>query len=119
MSNAFSRFKVNRGSIYNSVQTGQIASYVTGIENNDVEISEEQQFLLDSAATIQALLNQLESDNPLATEAEQIAYVSDETSPSFKRRLIKALKAGSTKAVQEHLDRPSITAIVHNWMDSE
>lgn len=123
MSSAFSRFKVNSGSIYNSVQTGQIANYVTGAANSSNNtVSGEQQFLMDSVATIQELLRQLEVGNPSATDAEQIAYVNDETSPSFKRRLVKALQAGDIKALQEHLNSPYASAsmaIVQNWMKSE
>ena len=46
---------------------------------------------------------QLEESNPNATEVEQIAYLEDETTPSFKRRVSGALKAGGESAIDEFI----------------
>jgi len=75
--------------------------------------------LAEAAAEIQKLLKQLEQTNPTATESENIAYVNDETTPSFKRRVVSALQAGSEAAIEEFLDNPYINvgkAIVKSWI---
>ncbi len=62
---------------------------------------EQKQTLAEAAAEIQQLLKQLEQTNPSATEAEKIAFVNDETSPSFKRRVVGAVKALGEAAIDE------------------
>ena len=66
-------------------------------------ISEEKRTLAEAANAIQQLLKQLEESNPNATEIEQIAYLEDETTPSFKRRVIGALKAAGEAAIDEFI----------------
>ena len=66
-------------------------------------ISEEKRTLAEAAKEIQQLLKQLEESNPNATEIEQIAYLEDETTPSFKRRVSGALKAGGESAIDEFI----------------
>ena len=46
---------------------------------------------------------QLEESNPNATEVEQIAYLEDETTPSFKRRVSSALQAAGETAIDEFI----------------
>lgn len=55
------------------------------------------------AAEIQNLLKSLEKTNPTATETEKVAYVNDETTPNFKRRVAGALKASSETAIDEFI----------------
>ena len=66
-------------------------------------ISEEKRTLAEAANAIQQLLKQLEESNPNATEIEQIAYLEDETTPRFKRRVSSALKAGGESAIDEFI----------------
>ena len=75
----------------------------TGINNGVVNInaSERQKILAESAAEIQSLLKQLEVTNPSATEPEQIAYVNLATKPGLKNRAIGALKEGGEVAIEE------------------
>ncbi|MFN6496187.1 MAG: pentapeptide repeat-containing protein [Nostoc sp. DedQUE01] len=64
---------------------------------------EQRQNLAEAAAEIQKLLKQLEQTNPTATETEKVAYVNDETTPSFKRRVVGALQAGGETAIDEFI----------------
>ncbi|MCC5599071.1 hypothetical protein [Nostoc favosum] len=45
----------------------------------------------------------MEQTKPTATESEQIAYINDETTPSFKRRVVGTLQAGSEAAINEFI----------------
>ncbi|MCC3415830.1 MAG: hypothetical protein JGK01_25295 [Microcoleus sp. PH2017_03_ELD_O_A] len=87
--------------------------------NSFVQQSEQKQTLAASAKEIQQLLKQLEVSNPTATDAEKIAHVNDETTPSFKRRAVGALQAGGEAAIEEFLDNPYVNvgkAIVKGWI---
>lgn len=53
--------------------------------------------------TFLELLKQLEKANPSATENEKIAYVNNETTPSFKRRVVGALQAIGEAAIDEFI----------------
>jgi len=53
--------------------------------------------------TFPELLKQLEKANPSATETEKIAYVNNETTPSFKRRVVGALQASGETAIDEFI----------------
>jgi hypothetical protein len=66
-------------------------------------ISEEKKTLAEAANEIQQLLKQLEKSNPNATEIEQIAYLEDETTPRFKRRVSSALQAAGETAIDEFI----------------
>ncbi|MBD2297403.1 pentapeptide repeat-containing protein [Nostoc sp. FACHB-190] len=87
--------------------------------NQHIYVSEQRQTLAEAATEIQSLLKQLEKNNPTATEAEIIAYVNDETTQSFKRRVISALQAGSETAIEEFLDNSYVNifkAIIKAWI---
>ena len=75
----------------------------TGVNKGIINInaSERQKTLAESAAEIQRLLKQLEETNPSATEPEQIAYVNLATKPDFKQRAISALQEGGEVAIEE------------------
>ncbi|OCQ94732.1 hypothetical protein BCD67_04100 [Oscillatoriales cyanobacterium USR001] len=71
---------------------------------------------------MQRLLKQLEKTNPTATEIEKVAYIKDETSPSFQRRVVSALQAGGETAIEEFLDNSYVNvvkAIVKGWIKPE
>ena len=110
---------IGGGSVYGAVIAGQMAGYVSG--NNSLIVRQEQT-LVEAAAEIQQLLKHLEKINPTATDAEKIAHVNDETSPSFKRRAVRALQAGGEAAIEEFLDNPYVNvtkAIVKGWIKPE
>ncbi|KYC37881.1 hypothetical protein WA1_05095 [Scytonema hofmannii PCC 7110] len=48
-------------------------------------------------------MKQLERTNPTATDSEKVAYVNDETTPSFKRRVVSALQASGETAIDEFI----------------
>ncbi|MEH2243315.1 hypothetical protein [Nostoc sp.] len=60
--------------------------------NQNIYTSEQKQTLVDASTEIQRLIKQLEQNNPTANETEKIAYVNDETTPSWKRHLIGAFQ---------------------------
>ena len=63
-----------------------------------------------------------EQTNPTATETDKVAYVNDETTPSFKRRVVGALQAGGETAIEEFLDNPYVNvgkAVIKGWMKPE
>jgi len=124
-------FPIVSGSVYGNYIGGNIAN--KNIANNisanarhqanqDIYWSEQQQTLAEAAKEIQQLLEQLAKMNPNPTEAEKIEYVNDETTPSFKRRVVGALQAGSEAAIEEFLDNPYVNvgkAIVKGWIKPE
>lgn len=105
------------------IVTGEAGNITNETVNSTyTEISPERQTLAQAAAEIQELLKQLEQTNPTATEGEKIAYVNDETTPSFKRRVIGALQAGGEVAIEEFFDNIYINigkAIIKGWLKPE
>ncbi|NEN96868.1 MAG: pentapeptide repeat-containing protein [Moorea sp. SIO3I7] len=80
--------------------------------------SEQTQSLAEAAAEIQQLLQQLEKNNPTATEAQQEAFVSAAITPTKKERLINAIKEGGQGAIEEFLDNPYLNVairIIEGW----
>jgi hypothetical protein len=65
--------------------------------------SEQKQNLAKDAAEILNLLKSLEQTNPTAIETEQVAYVNDETTPNFKRRVAGAIQASGETAIDEFI----------------
>ena len=94
----------------------------TGVNKGVINInaSERQKTLAESAAEIQRLLKQLEETNPSATEPEQITYVDLATKPDFKQRAIDALKEGGEVAIEEFfLENKYLKvgkAIIKGWL---
>ena len=108
------------GDTYNIGQAGATGRYARS-DNNTFIYSEQEKTLSEAAAEIHQLLKQLEHNNPTATEIEKIAYVNDETTPNFKRRVVAALQAGGEAAIEVFWDNPYINigkAIVKGWIES-
>jgi hypothetical protein len=106
---------------YNIGQAGAVGKYSRSDKNTFFQ-SEKKQTLAEAAAEIQQLLEQLEASNSAATEYEKITYVNDETTPSFKRRVVGALQSGGEAAIEEFLDNPYVNvgkAIVKGWIKPE
>jgi hypothetical protein len=78
-------------------------NYGKMVETQNNYSSEQKQTLTEASAEIQSLLKQLEQSNPRATEAEQVMYINDETTPSFKRRVTGALQASGEAAIDEFI----------------
>ena len=112
----------NTSNYNNHGQVGAMGENARSDNNTFVQQSEQKQTLSDAAKAIQELLKQLEQTNPTATEAEKIAHVNDETTPSLKRRAVGALQAGGEAAIEEFLDNPYVNvgkAIVKGWIKPE
>lgn len=110
-----------KGDTYNVGQAGAVGKHARS-NNNTFFQSEQKQTLSEAATEIQQLLKQLEQTNPTATESEKITYVNDETTLSFKRRVIGALQAGTEAAIEEFLDNSYVNvgkAIVKGWIKPE
>jgi hypothetical protein len=92
----------------NNLQGSNIANMANTVQdsarqqaNQHIHLSEQKKTLAEAAGEIQQLLKQLEQSNPSATELEKVAYINDETTPSFKRRLCGALQATGESAIDE------------------
>ena len=119
----------NSETFNNDLREANIANFANQISENarqqanqHIHLSEQKKTLAEAAAEIQQLLKQLEETNPAATKAEKVAYVNDETTRSFKRRVVGALQAGSEAAIEEFLDNPYVNvgkAIVKGWIKPE
>jgi hypothetical protein len=100
---------------------GNVEYHVKSDSDNQ-NLFEPHKTLAQAAKEIQELLKQLETTNPTVTDAEKIAYVNDETTPSFKRRVVKALQAGAEISIEEFLDNPYVNigkAIAKAWLKPE
>jgi hypothetical protein len=109
---------VDKGDTYNIGQAGTAGRYARS-DGNTFYYSEHSETLAEAAAEIQQLLRHLGQTNPSAKESEKIAYVNDETTPSFKRRVVGALQTGGEAAIEEFLDNPYVNvgkAIVKGWV---
>lgn len=105
---------------YNVGQAGAVGKGARS-NHNTFHQSEQKQDLAEAAEEIQRLLNVLAVDNPDANEFDKITFVNDETTPSFKRRVVGALKSGSETAITEFFDNPYINvgkAIVEGWIEA-
>ena len=92
----------------NNLQGANIANMANTVKDNGrqqanqyIHLSEEKRTLAEAANEIQQLIQQLEQTNPTTTEAETIAYINDETKPSFKRRASSALQSIGETAIDE------------------
>ena len=89
------------------------------IQHND--ISPEKKDLVEAATEIQRLLKVLEETNPIATEAEQAAFVAAGVAPTMRKRAANALKSEGQAAIEELLDTPyanAAIAIIEGWRES-
>lgn len=105
---------------YDIRQVSAVGQYAHS-DNNTLQLVSKTT-LAEAAEEVQQLLEQLEQTNPSATDAEKISYVNDETTPSFKRRVIGALQASGEAAIEEFLDNPYVSvgkAIVKGWVKPE
>ncbi|MBD2177070.1 hypothetical protein H6F42_09120 [Pseudanabaena sp. FACHB-1998] len=94
----------------NTFQGAPIANFANTVKDNarqqanqHIHLSEEKRTLAEAANEIQQLIQLLEKTNPTATEAETIAYINDETKPSFKRRASSALQSIGETAIDEFI----------------
>lgn len=126
---AASESQSNSDTYSNDLRGANIANFANQVSDNarqqanqHIHLTEQKRTIAEAAKEIQQLLKQLEVTNPTATEAEKVSYVNDETTSSFKRRVVGALKAGGEAAIEEFLDNPYVNvgkAIIKGWVKPE
>ncbi|MBW4428014.1 MAG: transporter substrate-binding domain-containing protein [Nostoc desertorum CM1-VF14] len=130
--NANNQSKTRRGNMSNSNNFDQRNSNITvgnqGTNTNTntqqfVEYtSEQKQYLSQFAKDIQRILEKVEKNQPNATQAEKQNIISYEIPPEQRSRVVRALKAGGEKALEELLDNPYLNiaiAVVKEWHKEE
>ena len=108
--------KHNQGEIHmsenytNNLQGANVANMANVVRdearqqaNQYIHQPQQKQALAEAAEEIQKLLKDLETARPRATQLEKVAYVNDETTPSFKRRLAGVLRASGESAIDEFI----------------
>ena len=112
----------NQGDVYNVEQAAAVGKYSRSDHNTFNQSGQKPTLAEEAAKEIQRLLKQLEQTNSTATETDKVAYVNDETTPSFKRRVVGALQSGGETAIEEFLDNPYVNvgkAVIKGWMKPE
>ncbi|MDJ0692572.1 MAG: hypothetical protein QNJ41_29330 [Xenococcaceae cyanobacterium MO_188.B32] len=106
------------GTIYGGVQasTGN-NNQLTMTNAHNISTPEQQQNLVETANKIKKLLQQLEQDNPSETNSQKMMVVAQaveeiENNPTFKTRVIGALKAGGIEAFKELIDHPLVNILM-------
>ena len=84
--------------------------------------SEEKKTLAEAAQEIQELLEQLSQSYPTSTNLEVVneAIKQIESQPSFKARVISALKAGGIEVFKEAVDHPLVNIFmtaIEGWQE--
>jgi uncharacterized protein YjbI with pentapeptide repeats len=70
---------------------------------------EQRQNLAEAAAEIQQLLNQLAQSNPTTDAVTEAVHQKIKTDPTFKARLLAALKAGGLEALKAIFNHPAFS----------
>jgi hypothetical protein len=108
----------NRTFVYeNSNTQGNISNYT----------SNQKQNLVETAAEIQKLLNQISEIHPTETTQEKMVIAAKvveeiENSPTLKQRVVSALKAGGIASLENMLTHPAAAitlAILQGWQSEE
>lgn len=89
--------------------------------------TEQKQSLVETAAEIQNLLQQLQEEYPTNTPVEKGFVVTEalkqiESNPTFQARLIAAIKAGGIESLKELVDNRLINIFVaslEGWQETE
>lgn len=83
------------------------SSVVSAVGRNEgiviVNSSENKQSLLEFVIETKKLLEQLELENPQATDLNKFSLIDSAISPTLKKRTISAVKAGSESAIDEFI----------------
>ncbi len=87
--------------------------------------AESKQSLAESAAEIQQLLEQLEQSYPSSTTAEQMIVAAEainriESDPSWKQKIVNAVKEGGLAAFEKAIDNPAgafVVGAIKGWQE--
>jgi len=96
-----------RNSNIQFVDTAQPGSNPTFNQSNYTP--EQKQNLASAAAEIQKLLNQLAQSNPTTDAVTEAVHQKIKTDPTFKARLLAALKAGGLEALKAIFNHPAFS----------
>jgi len=113
--------------------TNNFHGNVGAVQNGDRNVAHvtqnnySQQNLTDAAREIQQLLDQLAESYPTNTQAEKLAVVTKavekiENDPSWKNRVVSAIKSGGTEGIKELLDNPLaniLLAVIEGWREAK
>ncbi|NEP27817.1 hypothetical protein [Moorena sp. SIO3I6] len=99
---------------------------VTGEVRNIIYVDKQDNNLVEAAAEIQKLLNQLSQTNPTSTELEKLTVVAKaaegiNNNPTLKNKVINALEAGGKEALKETIDHPLVNilmATIEGWTEA-
>ncbi|MBD2254758.1 pentapeptide repeat-containing protein [Nostoc parmelioides] len=111
---------VSGGNVYGGMQASQ--------GNNNVQTSttysssEQKQNLAEAATEIQALLEQLSQSYPTNTNSEKMVFAIEakkhvENNPTLMKKIISALEAGSTAALEQLLSHPAASFVIGAFED--
>ena len=109
---------VSGGTMYGGMQASQGNNNQQNMTNaQNISTPEQQQNLVETANKIKTLLQQLEQDNPSQTNSQKMMVVAQaveeiENNPTFKARVIGALKAGGIEAFKELINHPLVNIFI-------
>ena len=107
----------------NNLQGANIANFANQIcdnarqQANQYNYTPENKSLVDAAKEIQSLLDQLSQRYPTDTAEAKYAFANEaiqriDGDPSFTQRLLSALSAGSTSALEQFLNHPAASFFI-------
>ncbi|MGF1675561.1 MAG: hypothetical protein ACFCUV_18030 [Rivularia sp. (in: cyanobacteria)] len=105
---------------------GSVNNAVGNVEGN-FNLNSQQQTLLEAAAEIQKLLNQLSQTYPTTTTTEKMAVATTaiqhiENNSNLRQRVLSALKTGGIQALGQMLNHPASTFVIaalDDWQKSQ
>jgi hypothetical protein len=114
---------VSGGTVYGGMQASQGNSQQSMTNAQNINKSEQQPKILETANEIKALLQRLEEENLSQTTSQKMMLVAKaaeeiENNSTFKARVIGALKAGGVEAFKELINHPLVNifmASIDGW----
>lgn len=115
---------VSGDTMYGGMQASQGDNNQQNMTNaQNIYTPEQQQNLVETANEIKTLLQQLEQENPSQTNSQKMMVVAQaveeiENNPTFKARVVSALKAGGVEAFKELINHPLVNifiAAIDGW----
>jgi uncharacterized protein YjbI with pentapeptide repeats len=108
----------------NNLEGANIANFANQVRDNarqqanQYNYSSETQSLADAAKEIQALLDQLSQRYPTDTKAAKRAFANEaiqhiDNDPALAQRILSALGAGSTAALEQFLNHPAASFVIN------
>jgi hypothetical protein len=103
-----------------SISTGG-GNYNERIEGNYIQgnnyAASQQKSIVETAAEIQQLLEQLDKSYPIGTTTGKMALATEaisriESNPSLAERIVSALQAGSIEAIAQILNHPAASFVI-------